>query len=157
MIFGNIDVIVVFFKLSIRRFSVQHLVGFILLVATSLVLLACSSAKKTESSAAAVPKAEAAAASSTPSQASTAAPAATPTPAPTPVEDIRTVSMMTCVKGKDRRLIELGSLAAKGCDLAYTKDGKRSIVAKSVRGTAYCEKVRAQMRKTLEASGFTCS
>ncbi len=58
------------------------------------------------------------------------------------------------VKG-DERVVEVRS-KDKGCELAYTKAGKESVVASSAFGTGYCEKAAEKLKEKLKGSGYTC-
>lgn len=43
-----------------------------------------------------------------------------------------------------------------GCALYYSKSGTNTVLARSKVGTQYCENVQAQVKKNLEAAGFSC-
>jgi hypothetical protein len=63
---------------------------------------------------------------------------------------------MECSLKGDVRVLELRE-KGKGCEFAYTKNGKESVVASSGTGSAYCEKAKEKLRDKLKASGYTCN
>lgn len=103
------------------------------------------------------PKSEPRAAS--PPASSAPAPAATP-PAnpvrPLPNQKVVGPTTITCFKGGDQRSLSLHRNEG-GCLLFYSKDGLKKRVAWSDYGRRYCEKVRSQMKRSLESAGFNCA
>jgi hypothetical protein len=107
------------------------------------VIFGCSSnAKKADAPAAEAPKAE----SATPVADKAATPAAhTSATGPT----------VECANGKDVRNLEIKTVD-KGCELAYTKNGRTESVATSANGSKHCEEVKERIQTKLEASGYSC-
>lgn len=95
-----------------------------------------------------------------PSTSSTASPSPTPTPKASPAASAPTVPAgagldMTCKSGSDERGLTIVP-KDQGCELHYSKYGKGQIVASSAVTQSHCERVRSQIVKNLEASGFVC-
>lgn len=86
-----------------------------------------------------------------------ATPAAT---APTTTDKAKTATSddmpkAECKMKKETRTLEVRS-KEKGCELAYTKAGKESVVASSGHGFSYCKKALDKIEGKLKASGYSC-
>lgn len=96
--------------------------------------------------------------SSKPKNTSLEAPAQTVTPtqteAPAKVEAPK--NEMTCKRDKENRLLEVETVIPKGCKLWYSRYETKNVVATSVLGISYCEKVRENIRTNLVEAGFEC-
>lgn len=107
-----------------------------LIVLTLVSLLAACSAPKSRTE-------------STPTE----APAAATTPAPSaPAADSDRIS---CAVTGDERVLQVRA-KGNGCELAYTKGGKESVVASSANGSDHCKKTAEKMKQRLGGAGFVC-
>ncbi|HBL18420.1 MAG: hypothetical protein A2X36_14380 [Elusimicrobia bacterium GWA2_69_24] len=61
----------------------------------------------------------------------------------------------SCLSGSDLRDIEVLSAGA-GCELAYSKSLKTTVVASARQGDAYCDAARQRIVAKLERAGFYC-
>lgn len=73
-----------------------------------------------------------------------------------PAKVVAPKNEMTCKRHEESRLLEIESRQPKGCSLWYTRYDIRTVVASSVLGNAYCEKVRENIRTNLVGAGFEC-
>lgn len=64
-------------------------------------------------------------------------------------------SRLECAHKGDTRILE-NREKGKGCELAYTKGGKETVVASSANGTAYCEKALEKLSAKLKDASFEC-
>ncbi|MEK6579055.1 MAG: hypothetical protein AABZ55_07490 [Bdellovibrionota bacterium] len=61
----------------------------------------------------------------------------------------------TCSSGSDERILAI-AVTGDGCELTYTKGGESKSVAHQKEGLSVCERVKEQIEKRLQASGFKC-
>ncbi len=62
---------------------------------------------------------------------------------------------LTCTHKSDTRTLEVRT-KDKGCEFAYTKGGKESIVATGQNGGAYCMKAQEKLEEKLKTAGYEC-
>jgi hypothetical protein len=117
-----------------------------LVLASTIVLAACSSTGNKSSSPAAPAPAKPVASPS----AAKADAATTDVPKTSAV-----AGAVECSVPGDKRLLQVRA-QGKGCELAYTKGGTEGVVASSANGTAHCESVLSKIQARLTGAGFTC-
>lgn len=71
-------------------------------------------------------------------------------------KDEPTKNEMICLRGTEKRVLDIEMQQPKGCKLWYKRYDTRSEIATSVLGDAYCEKVRDNVNANLTAAGFQC-
>lgn len=75
----------------------------------------------------------------------------------TPPSDKVSISghVVNCHNGNDVRVLH-AEPRGTGCQMIYTKAGKKSVVANATTGTEHCENVMDKIRAKLESSNFVC-
>ncbi len=71
------------------------------------------------------------------------------------VQSMTAAAKAECSTKGDSRILEVRQ-AGKGCELAYTKNGKEDVVASAASGSAYCETTMNKIRERLKGAGFDC-
>lgn len=85
-------------------------------------------------------------------------PAEIPSPAVTaPAKVEASTEALECIRGPERRIIEIKSILPLGCELWYSRLEVKNVVASSKKGLRHCEQVRDRIQKKLENAQFTCA
>lgn len=63
--------------------------------------------------------------------------------------------VVNCRNGNDVRVLH-AEPRGTGCQMMYTKGGRKSVVANAATGLDHCESVLDKIRSKLESSNFTC-
>ncbi len=133
-------------------------IGFLLPVFVGLTMMVGCATKSQPASTASDSPAQTSAAGAQSAATNTGAPAATAPVKPTgprkrtdppPKPDI------SCLKGDDSRVLAIEEVRT-GCWLFYVNRGIKKRIAWSKNGNSHCEKVRDQIRVSLEKGGYSC-
>jgi len=130
------------------------MIDFKLAFASSLLMLSlgCSSSPKTTPAASPSP---APSAVPSPSASASPPPGAAKTQAKPSSAKSASGLELKCEKGDDKRVVTVVP-KGDGCELYYSKFGDSGVIASSAIQVEHCEKVQGNVRKNLEASGFSC-
>lgn len=123
------------------RFSAKAILVF-----TGMVIVGCSSAEKKTGS-------ENQTTAAVPAQPSAASPVEAEKAS---VAKAKKAPAVSCAKGSSVRTLDLKATAENGCEVLYSRDGKKSSVAQSAHGTQHCQKIMSNIKENLEKSGYKC-